>query len=179
VASWRRDLGLRLEVDLSASSLAGVRLGDPLEAVARFGPPGKGSDPCKGVFKYPSEGFEVDVDMESRLVEGLCFFWNAGWWATGERPFFGSFSLDGTPADLGPLSPESRVKGLLGEPYWRDSDDDETILYYVRGPVEWQLEFPREGRLRAFLMVSPPSMADASFRDSLGVTRPWPPGVSA
>ena len=55
----------------------------------------------------------------------------------------------------------------------------EVTIYYERGRderrVEWQLTFDDKRRLIDVLMVTPPSLAKAELRATMGVTKPWPP----
>jgi hypothetical protein len=64
----------------------------------------------------------------------------------------------------------------FGEPYWRDADADEVLLFYELPEVEWQLEFPLPAAtLSAMVIVTPPLLADRQQRHHYGLDKPWPP----
>ena len=78
------------------------------------------------------------------------------------------------PLRLSNRSSESDVQALFGQPYWRDQDEDEIILFYEFPGVEWQIEFDLVGALK-HLRVGRPLLADAEQRAAYGVTKHWPP----
>jgi hypothetical protein len=63
----------------------------------------------------------------------------------------------------------------FGQPYWKDVDAEETLLFYEFLPVEWQVEFGADGMLRALTLVTPPMLGEPADRDAYGVTKAWPP----
>lgn len=171
---WRRDPALRLDFDLEAGRLAEVGFGDPVESLARFGPPGNPHATRDGVFRYESEGFEIDATRGR--IDCFCFFWGAPD-RPQDRPFSGRFSFAGRREILGPRTRLHAVTAWLGEPWWRHDDAEETILFYERpGNLEWQVEFHLEGTLKAFTAMTPPLLQDRDQRENCyRVTRPWPP----
>jgi len=74
-------------------------------------------------------------------------------------------------------SPEAVVR-LFGDPYWRDEDDDDVILFYEDGRFELQFEFPGKMKLGYITMMLSPILADPAQRKAYGVTKPWPPAGS-
>ncbi|MEL6110594.1 MAG: hypothetical protein AAFU85_31700, partial [Planctomycetota bacterium] len=56
----------------------------------------------------------------------------------------GQVFLAASPIGWEAIATPQAVIRLLGEPYWRDDDDDEVILFYEyeSGAVELQFEFP-------------------------------------
>jgi hypothetical protein len=166
--SWKRDPALSLEVVLEDARFSGVGFGDPVDAVARFGPPANPHALRDGVFRYEADGFEIDATRGR--VDCFCFFWEPG------RSFPGRFAFGGRAETFEALSRIERVKDWLGEPWWRDDDAEETILFYERPrQVEWQVEFRLDGTLKAFTVTTPPLLADKAQREAYGVTKPWPP----
>ncbi|MHC5056772.1 MAG: hypothetical protein ACYTKD_18970 [Planctomycetota bacterium] len=76
------------------------------------------------------------------------------------------------------LGPETREEDFVresGAPFHRHGDEDETILFYEFGEIEWQVEFSTRDRLKAVGVVSPPLLAKEEQRKAYGVTREWPP----
>ena len=69
---------------------------------------------------------------------------------------------------------EAELLAVLGEPYHRDEDDDEVILFYEDGTVETQFEFPGRARLRYITISATPLLADPLQRAQYGCVNPWP-----
>lgn len=93
--------------------------------------------------------------------------------ARNAKPFPGSFIFHRQPLLLSDHWTEQDLK-IFGEPYWRDADNDETILFFEHGEIEWQVELGADGRLQA-LVIGEPILADREQRAAYRVTRPWPP----
>lgn len=77
-----------------------------------------------------------------------------------------------------PLSAQTRereIVGYFGDPYWRDEDEEEILLFYEFGELEWQVELTLQGTLKAVNAVAPPLLADEAQRRAYRVTKPWPP----
>ena len=71
----------------------------------------------------------------------------------------------------------AQVVSLFGEPYWKSTDDDETILFYEfnQGRIELQFEFPDNRSLGFITLVRDGVLSTAEQRKTYGVTKPWPP----
>lgn len=172
---WRREPDLRLEFDLSAASLCGIRLGDPADRLSKLGAPDNRHAHRDGFYEYVRDGFSVDAEEGVVTCFALC-------WNPPDRPRYAEFAgrvlFRGRPADVGPRMSEADFVGLVGEPWWRDEDDDEMLLWHEFPPVEWQAEFSLSGLLRALTVLTPPAMAEEQYRKDYRVTAPWPPGES-
>lgn len=166
---WTRSPELRFECELSEPSLAGVRLGDPVARLAKFGAPQNRRPTSEGAYDYRSQGFEIDAT--GGAVDCFLFLWDA---SDPARRFAGEFTMHGKPVALGAETPEADFLARFGEPYWVDDDGFERLLFYERGPVEWQAEF-RRGKLVVLTLLTPPLLADEAERKAYGVTKPWPP----
>lgn len=170
-SDWARDVDLDLVVDLDNHTFCGIRLGDQPEAVAKLGSPDAFNEQT-GAYQYPSDGF--DVEITNGVID--CFFLT---WGAPDRgaykPFEGGFIHKGEPVELGAATREADFTARFGDPYWRDEDDDEILLFYEFGNVEWQVEFDKEGALKTLLITTPPLLAKPDQRESYGVDKPWPP----
>jgi len=168
---WSPNPGLLLECRLDEPSFCGVRLGDAVAALSRFGPPENNRPTRDGLYDHPSRGFEIDAD-EGR-VDCFLFRWDA---MDPAKHFKGSFSRDGRPVRLDSSTGEGDLRTALGEPYWIDDDGSEKLYFYElrQGTLEWQVEFVR-GRLAVLTILTPGLLADPEVRADYHVTRPWPP----
>jgi hypothetical protein len=92
------------------------------------------------------------------------------------RHFPGRFLAGGNEVAIGLDTSEAEVCSLLGEPWWRDEDEDEILLFYEDARGELQVELTKEGTLRQINLLHQPLMADPEQRAAYGVTKPWPPG---
>ena len=93
------------------------------------------------------------------------------------KSFTGSFTMNGAPLDLKLDTEESKVCEILGEPWWKDVDDDlEVIDFYERADgTEIQMEYPAMCQLRFITILKKGILADPIQRESYGITKPWPP----
>jgi len=88
--------------------------------------------------------------------------------------FPGRLEIGGRKIDIASLVSEPALLALLGDPWWRDEDEDEVILFYEDGRGERQFELSKDGVLKFVTMLRTPLMADPEQRRAYGVTRPWP-----
>lgn len=175
-ARWTRAANLRLSLDFASGALCGVALGERLERLAFLGPADGGRGPDADLV-YRELGLAVGVQRGRIASYDL-------WWRDsleqGFQPYAGTVLRDGRPLALGTATTEAGLVLALGEPYWRDHDEEETILFYElkdwRGDfTERQIELDAEGRLTALLVVAQPLLADEAQRRGYGVDRGWPP----
>ena len=89
--------------------------------------------------------------------------------------FPGGFIRVGQGLQLDTETTIDEILALFGEPYWRDNDDDEIILFYEENGHEIQIEFPDRRRLGFITITSRPILADPKQCEAYGVTKPWPP----
>jgi hypothetical protein len=91
--------------------------------------------------------------------------------------FDGAVHYRGTPLEISASVTEPWFREHLGEPYWRDADEEEVILFYEHGQREWQIELAADGRLKCWV-IAEPLLASAEQRRAYGVTKEWPPASS-
>lgn len=173
---WVADPNLSLVCDLSRHALAGITLGQPVEALRGLGPPENPEAARREMYCYPSRGFEIDA--EGGRVGSIVIDWEVP--DEGSyREFGGSFVYQGRTLRLGPETGLVDFVQVFGEPYWRAQEAEELILFYEFGNgVEWQVEFTRALKLKGLLLVTPPLLADSDQREAYRVIRPWPPEVA-
>ena len=170
--SWCARPGLMLEFDLDRHALCGVPLGAATESLSVFGPPDQPRTSADASFWYCGRGFSVD--LENRLVDCFTFVWRDDL-EQGFSPFAGRFVRDGRRVELNGDASEELIVRQLGAPYWKDTDESETLLFYEVAGVEWQFELNLESRLKALIVTAHPLLADAEQRSAYRVAKPWPP----
>jgi hypothetical protein len=171
---WNGTPGLVPDVDLDRSALCGVRPGDPVAWLEKLGRCEDRAAAKEGEFRWYTKGVAVDED-QGVVTAFIVHF-------TDDRnehyqPFAGPCSFGGRTAALAPATTVNDFVRAFGEPYWRDLDSDDTILFYERGEIEWQVEFTTDRTLRLILVLSPPMLADEGQRRQYKVDKPWPPAA--
>ena len=155
--AWKADDGLRLDFDFDANALSGVRLRDPLTLLWKFGPPENPEAARQGVYRWFAKGFAVGA-RDGRIDEFL-LIWDAQ--ANPPfQPFSGSCRWRGEPIHLRAGLGEAELRARLGEPFWRNEDAEETLLFYQNKAVEWQVEISKAGGLSALTITALPLLAD-------------------
>ena len=121
-----------------------------------------------GVHIYKNMASGLEITTRDGLVDSIFI---------SLKSFTGSFTLNGTPLDLKLDTEESKVCEILGEPWWKDVDDDlEVIDFYERADgTEIQMEYPAMSQLRFITMLKIGILADPIQRESYKVSKPWPP----
>jgi hypothetical protein len=170
---WIPNPALKLEVDLTDASLGGVKLGDPIERLSGLGPPENKKPSAQSAYTWYSRGLEISAFEDGRL-DSLWMCW-ADPALPRFRSFPGTFLWKGKEVPIRGGMTRAEVEKRFGEPYHADEDEDEDILRYEVGDVEWELEIDRKSGLRVFLLITPGLFADAKTREDYGITRPWPP----
>jgi hypothetical protein len=172
-ATWQLEPGFEVQLDLDRHALCRCRIGDPIEWLSGLGPPESAEALRENRYCYYSKGLEVGE--ENGAVVDFAVFWD-DYYGSGFQSFKGLVTYRGKTVQLGPETSESAFRELFADPYWRDQDQDEIILFYeFEGDIEWQVEFTLEAKLKAMRVVWPALMADAKQREVYGVSVPWPP----
>ncbi|MDH3206646.1 MAG: hypothetical protein OEO79_08540 [Gemmatimonadota bacterium] len=171
-ATWREE-NVLLIADLDRFELNGVGFGQPVEDLRFLGPG------ASGAFDYPAKGLQLDVDSHGRL-DGLGLALRSGAYLDqvnpeGVREFAGRIRLRGRDWVAHELKGENDFVVAWGEPYWRDTDEDETLVFFEFARHEVQVELTRSGVPQVLFITAHPLMADPAQRESYGVTAPWPP----
>ena len=168
---WREDPSIPLVLDLDAHQLCGVGIGDSLERLSFLGRGKLHSS----LAVFPDKGLAIGCSQELRIEEISVFVGHQAEPAGGA--FSGTFRHHKSPCPLSRETTERDLRQAFGEPYWRNQDDDETILFYEWRSCEWQVELAADGCLKC-LVIGVPILADPDQRAMYEVTKPWPPPSS-
>jgi hypothetical protein len=76
--------------------------------------------------------------------------------------------------ETSPVEP-SAIVDELGEPYWRDHDEDGITWFFEFPSHELQIEHSIGGQHSNIVVTKDALMADAEQRQSYGVDKLWPP----
>lgn len=174
-ADWVRDPNQRLAVDVARGTLCGVAFGEPIGRVAFLGPTERVRKECSDL-EFLAQG--VSVGISEGLIESYSIWWQ-DYLEVGFTPYAGSILRDGEPLGWNRATTENEIVSALGQPYFRDQDDSETILFYEPKDrwgrlTERQIELDENGKLKALLISPEPMLADEATRRSLGIDKPWP-----
>jgi len=165
--AWEENSRLTLIVDLDQNRLSDVRAGDPVEKLSFLGP----AEVTPSGFIWPRKGIDVTA-CDGGIRELGFYFGHAA--EPNKGVFVGGFRYGLVPVRLSKASSELDVLALFGQPYWRDQDEDEILLFFEFPTGEWQLEFDLDATLK-HLRIGFSMLADAEQRAAYGVTKPWPP----
>ncbi len=172
--SWEAQERLELVFDLHRHALCNVGIGDPIEWLSVLGPPEERKALAEGCYGYPSRGVEIWAD--DGIVKDFMIVVGSDVTLPGFEPFRGTLVSDGRHLGLSSSSTEKEFAHTFGEPYWRDEDDMEIILFYEwKNDIEWQVEFTPGGLLKVFRATTPPLMSTQDQRNAYKVTKEWPP----
>jgi hypothetical protein len=170
--TWEENPFQPLVVNLDSHRFCAVAVDDPAEALAFLGP---GKNTNFG-FVWPHKGIEVSVSIgEERITEMGFYFGHADEAAKGVFP--GEFRYRGAVLRLSGESKEADIHSVFGQPYWRNQDESEILLFYEFPKSELQVELGLDGFLK-YLRFGGPVLADAEQRRLYGVTKVWPPAYS-
>lgn len=170
--SWPASLHHEITFDLDNASINSVKLGQPLDRLSFLGPDVDRKSFRSGELLYLSRGLAIQFDPQSHSIRGFRII-QSDPHDDRFRPFSGVVLLKGQPVNLESLSP-ARILDEYGGFYWRDRDEDESILFYEFVGLEWQLEFDTESRLRCITVTNDPILGEVEQRIAYGVTEPWP-----
>lgn len=155
-------------IDLAKLTCDDLKIGASVPLASPYGAHMADDKDEPGVQIYKNEASGLEITTRDGLLDSIFI---------SLKSFSGSFTLNETPLDLEMDTQESRVSDLLGEPWWKHVDDDlEVIDFYVRPDgTEIQMEYPAMCQLRFITILREGILADATQRESYGVTKPWPP----
>jgi len=172
-SAWQLQPGFEVQLDLDRHALCRCRLGDPIEWLSGLGPPEDSEALREHRYCYYSRG--IEIGEEKGTVTDFAVFW-IDYLRAGFQPFNGLVTYRGRTVPLDAGTTERTFTKVFSGPYWRDQDQDETILFYeFQQDIEWQVEFTLAGALKAMRVVWPALMAEAKQRELYGVSLPWPP----
>jgi hypothetical protein len=171
--TWPPGVDQTITFNLDNASLNAVCLSESLDLLSFLGPDEDRKSFRNGEVLYPSKGLAIRFSprshslVEYRIVQSD---------PLDDRflPFRGTVLVNGRSVSLAALQP-ARFVDEYGDFYWRDTDDDESILFYEFVGMEWQIEFDRGSHLKCITVTNEPIMCDEVQRIAYGVTAPWPP----
>jgi len=171
-AEWREDRSVPLVADLDLHELGGVPFGGPIDGLSFLGP----SD--TRFFDYASKG--LTFDAEEGHLDGFVIALRSGAYLAAldpsrVHPFAGRIRIGGRAWAPLELRAESDFVQAWGEPYWRDTDEEEVLLFFEFPAAEVQVELSLDGIPRVLVATPRPLLADPSQREAYGVNGPWPP----
>jgi len=174
---WVAEPGLKIEVDLEAASVCGVRLGSRASALSKLGPPSNPAPTKQGSYFWNPLGIGATTTKE--ILDYYIITIHPLDDDDGLQPFTGTLLRAGKPLDLGPASRVEDVVRVLGEP-WYDYVDDEDpdvtrTLFYETRALEWTVEFLKAGTLGGIELITPPSLGNPQTRKYVKCEKPWPP----
>jgi hypothetical protein len=170
---WQRSADLRLTFDLDAATLNGIGFGEPLAKVSFLGPAEDRSNLHFGEFGYFSLGLVVGCHNDQNVLDTFELV-NKDSGSPHYQAFAGDCRFGGASLRLASLT-QALLRNRLGEPYCKDEDEDETILFYELPGLEWQVELAPAGTINRIVITNNMLMADEEQRAAYNVTRPWPP----
>lgn len=161
-----------LLADLDRLELSGTKFGDDIATLSFLGFSQTGS------FDYPAKGLRLDAE-NGRLVGFVLALRDEAYLGPTEetrvREFPGQIRIGGRNLYAHQLTTEAQFESAWGEPYWRDEDPDEILLFFEFAEGEIQIELSLEGVPRVIVVTPQPLMADPEQRSRYGVNRRWPP----
>ena len=173
--AWQRLAGLALTFDLSKPALNGVELGRAAENLSWLGRDEDRTAFRAGELCYYSLGLCVECYEDVYTVTGFEIVFRDPE-EQKYQSFAGTVLFHGRPVNLSALT-EDKFVALFGQYFWRDVDEQESILFFEFADVEWQVEFDRASVLKRVTVTSLPLMADPEQRNAYGVTSAWPPDL--
>lgn len=155
-------------IELTRLTCDDLKIGAPVPVGSPYGAHLVDDKDEPGVQTYRNEASGIEITTSDGIVDSIFI---------SLKSFSGSFTSNNTPLALGLDTEESKVTELLGEPWWKDVDDDlEVIDFYERADgAEIQMEYPSMCQLRFITMLKNGILADPIQRERYGVSKPWPP----
>jgi hypothetical protein len=178
MVAWSSEPGLVPDFDFNFDrhALCGIKPGDPQSLLWKLGPSEDKPAEAEGNHNYYSKG--VQVAVENGVIVSFVLFWN-----DDRRKQFLSFkgpsNYRGQKIELRDGMSEPEIARIFGEAYWRGEDEDEIILFYEFGGIEWQVEISHRAGLTAMVVLTPPLLENEEQRNAYNVTKPWPPPSQA
>lgn len=166
--SWRRSDNLALVAALDEPSLNGVRPGARLDSLSWLG---RNNSVQVETFCYHDLGVGIEF-AEDGTLHGYSIILAD---EHGEyQPYRGAVTWNGSEINLHQLTVD-KLASIIGEWYWMDTDENESIVFYEYQTHELQIELSTSGSVRRFIVTKDPLMADVKQRELYGVDIAWPP----
>jgi hypothetical protein len=167
---WQENPSIPLILDLDQHQFCQLKIGDTFEKLSFLGSARRNSL-FKDWFEFSSKGITVSV-VEAH-IEWFAFFIQPDP-EISMAHFEGAFQYQKQILPFSQIASEKEIRRQFGEPYWKDQDSDEILLFYEFPHCEWQIELSLEGQLKA-ISISKPILADPEQRKAYHVTNEWPP----
>jgi len=156
-------------VDFGRMTLDDLKLGEPVPEESPYSDYFRPCESEPGGLTYNNEESGVQIWVEKGIID--CILLTL-------KDFTGQLVRDGQPLNIQHLSAEADVLQSMGEPYWRDVDEDGEIIGFYEfqfGRMELQFEYPESARLGFITMMTPGLLAQEDQRKAYQVTKLWPP----
>ena len=163
---WSRSTDLNLTVELRQPSINKVPAGSSIADLAFLG---RSASNEVSPLDYNDLGISIDFEEDGSF---------SGFQVILDDPSQNFESYDGKLTFDGIEIDATVVQEHLGEPFWVDREDDETILFFEYSKHEIQVEQSPEGRNKCLVITLQPLMADPGNRNDYGVDKPWPPKMT-
>jgi len=174
-SGWKEDSRTRLVVDLDRFELGGVGIGEELAKLSFLGP---SDSEDSDSLDYSTKGLTVDVH-EGRVEAYMLALRHGAQLGSGRdapaERFAGRIRIGGQDLEPHQLAGENDFASAWGEPYWRDEDEDEILLFFEFPGHEVQVELSPRGEPLVVFFSADPLLADPEQREAYGVTKEWPP----
>lgn len=155
------------EIDLADLTCDDLRIGQPVPANSLYLP--FFTDDRDGSRSYENGECGLEISTRHGLVDSFFISLDS---------FTGRFTLGGKPLHLTTKSTETAVSKLLGEPWWKEVDDDAEVVDFYEfadGHLEVQFEYPPKSHLAFITILREGILSDPEQREAYGITKPWPP----
>ncbi len=158
--AWQRQPNLNLSADLSTPAFNGITVGSRFEQLSYLG---RSDNAEVERIDYLDLGVLFDRESDGTF-SGFALFFSDEFF----KPYVGKITIGGVSVAA------KDIPDALGEAYWVDTDEDETIHFYEFGTHEIQCEFALDGSLNEVILTTFPMLADPVQRERYGVTKAWP-----
>ena len=158
--AWERRPNLDLSADLSTPAFGGITVGSPFEQLSCLG---RSDNAETERIDYLDLGILFDRESNGTFSGYTLFFSDEFF-----KPYVGPITIAGVSVAA------KDIPDVLGEAYWSDTDECETIHFYEFGTHEIQCGLALDGSIKEVILTTSPLMADPVQRERYGVTRDWP-----
>lgn len=153
-AAWGARLPAVLEYDMDRHTLAGVRIGKPLDAFSVLGRPEDPKSVRQYRLIYYSQGFEVGLEEGHGLDVEIYFTDDWTHDHHQPKPWAGRFRAKGSEARWTKSTTEQEITNHLGPPKERDVDEDEIRLTYERDRITYEFVLTASGTLESMSVTA-------------------------
>jgi hypothetical protein len=152
---WPPSPTVPLEYDFDKHALCGVKLGSPVEDFRKLGRAQDTAKARKGMLWYYTQGFYIS--LEAGHAMDVVFFWSDNWSdaSNGPKPFRGKCRIGGREVRLDENTTEQDLVGWLGQPKFREQDEESIQLRFERpGRITYDFDLTETGKLRELIVIA-------------------------